>query len=447
MDIHAVNVLYDFCIMSVLLFVAKIIRAKVRFIQKLYIPTPLMAGFFGLFLGKYFLNILPFSTEIGSYSGILIAVLFATLFLGNKKKSSFKSMITSVGDTFLVNAASEITQFAIFILIGLVLLPLIFKDINVAFGLLLPAGFVGGHGTAAAIGSVCAANGWEDATSIGSTIATVGLLGGILTGVLLINIGVRKKQTAIIKEIHELPEEMQTGLVPEGTRSSMGTTTVNSMSLDSLSWHIALVLISVGGAYLINFYLKKIFPSLSFPVYGIALLCSLLVSGVLRLVKFNDYVDKKVITHIGSSATDYLVGFGVASINIKVVVKYWAPILILCILGFVFVMLWHFIISKRFFRSYWFERSMYIYGMSTGVMATGVILLRVCDPEFESGVLEDFGFAWIFLSIMDMFLVSLSPMFIYLGNGIIYSIILMAISVICLLLCKILNKKQQAIIQ
>ena len=43
--------------------------------------------------------------------------------------------------------------------------------------------------------------------------------------------------------------------------------------------------------------------------------------------------------------------------------------------------------------------------MSTGVLATGVILLRIADPKFESGVLEDFGFAWIFLSIIDMLLV------------------------------------------
>lgn len=116
MEIHAINVLYDFCIMSALLFVAKILRSKIKFIQKFYIPSSLLAGVIGLFLGKYFLNVLPFSTEISSYSSILIAVLFATMFLGNKKKVSFKNMFTSVGDTFLVNAATEIFQYGIFIL-------------------------------------------------------------------------------------------------------------------------------------------------------------------------------------------------------------------------------------------------------------------------------------------------------------------------------------------
>lgn len=52
MGIHAINILYDFCIMSALLFVAKILRSKIKFIQKLYIPSFLLAGVIGLFLGN-----------------------------------------------------------------------------------------------------------------------------------------------------------------------------------------------------------------------------------------------------------------------------------------------------------------------------------------------------------------------------------------------------------
>lgn len=91
------------------------------------------------------------------------------------------------------------------------------------------------------------------------------------------------------------------------------------------------------------------------------------------------------------------------------VIKYLVPIIVLSVIGFVFVVTWFWIVSPRFFWNYCFERGMYIFGLSTGVMATGVILLRVTDLEFKSGVLEDFGFAWIFLSFMDMFLVSFSP--------------------------------------
>lgn len=434
MEIHAINILYDFCIMSALLFVAKILRSKIKFIQKFYIPSSLLAGVIGLFLGKYFLNVLPFSTEISSYSSILIAVLFATMFLGNKKKVSFKNMFTSVGDTFLVNAATEIFQYGIFILIGVLILPLLFNGINAGFGVLLPAGFVGGHGTAAAMGAAFQDMGWDEATSIGQTFATIGLISGIVIGVILINIGARKGYTRLITRVDELPEDMKTGLIAEENRTSMGKNTVSPMSIDPLTWHITLVLVAVGLAYLINEGLKIVFPSLSFPVYGLALITSILLQWVLSLFKLNQYVDKQVVTRVGSTATDYLVGFGVASINVNIVLKYWIPIVVLSALGLILVVFWQFVISKRFFHNYWFEREIYIFGLSTGVMATGVILLRVTDPEFKSGVLEDFGFAWIFLSIMDMLIVSLSPRFIVNGMGTIAGIVYCLIALACLLL-------------
>lgn len=225
----ATTILFDFCIMSGLLLVAKIIRTKVKFIQKLYIPTALLSGVFGLIFGPQVLKLLPFSSEIGNYAGILICVLFATMFLGNKAKASFKKMINDVGETFLVNCAAEVFQWGFFLLVGIIVLPLIFKGINTGFGLMLPAGFVGGHGTAAAIGNVLAENGWEEAASIGQTFATIGLLSGIIGGVIFINIFARKGETKAIKSVNELPEEMLTGLVPEDKQIEVGKETTSPM--------------------------------------------------------------------------------------------------------------------------------------------------------------------------------------------------------------------------
>ena len=442
MEFSALNLLYDIAWMSALMLIAKVIRSKISFIQKLYIPSALIAGFMGLLAGKQFLNVIPFSSEISNYAGILIAFVFGSMFIGNKAKVSFRRMFSSVGDSFLINAAAEIAQFGLFILLGIVVFPILFKKINPAFGLMLPAGVVGGHGTAAAIGSVLVDSGWTDATSIGQTFATIGLLGGILGGVTMINIGARKGNTAIIKSVEDLQEEMLTGLVKENNRSEFGQNTVNAMSIDTLTWHFSLILVAVGMAYGVNAILKMLLPSVSFPVYGLALVCSIVLQGILKIVNLDEYVDKKIVTHIGSSATDYLVAFGVASINISVVVKYLIPIIVLSVIGFIFVITWFWIVSPSFFRDYWFERGIYIFGLSTGVMATGVILLRVTDPEFKSGVLEDFGFAWIFLSFMDMFLVSFSPMFVLKGIGVFYSVILLLLAALCLVVCKTAFRKK-----
>lgn len=394
MELHAVNFLYDFAVAAALLFVAKIIRCKFRFIQHAYIPAALLAGFLGLFLGPQFLDILPFSSEIANYPSILIAVLFGSMFVGTKGKMSVKSVLKGAGDTMLINGASEMMQFAVFILIGVAVLPVAFSGINNAFGLMLPAGFVGGHGTAAAIGGVLGDAGWADASTIGQTFATVGLLGGILLGVVLINFGARKGWTKVIRGINELPEEMLTGVVPEGKAASLGRSTTNGVSIDSLTWHACLVLVSVGMAYLVNEGLKIVMPGISFPTYGLALLCG--------------------------------------------VVQYWVPIVVLSVLGFLFVTAWLLLVSRRFFCDYWFEHGIYIFGMSTGVLATGVILLRITDPEFRTGVLQDFGLAWIVLSVMDALLVAFAPVFVLAGQGVAFSVTLIAVSVAALIACKLM---------
>lgn len=434
MELHAVNLVYDFCLMSLLMFLSKIIRIKVKVVQRLFIPSALIAGLLGLALGEQGLNLLPFSGEMSSYPGILIAVLFASMFLGKQEKTSFKSMISSVGDTFFVNAAAEMSQFGLFIILGSALLPVLFSGIQEAFGLMLPAGFIGGHGTAAAVGEALGASGWDEALSVGQTFATIGLLGGIGIGIILVNIGLRKGYVESAGDMKNVLSEMSSGLVPEEERQSIGDATVNPMSIDPLTWHLALILIAVGAAYLVNMGLKVLIPSLAFPLYGLALLCSVVLQKALKSIKMDSYVDRRIITHIGSSATDYLIAFGVATTKISVVIKYARPILFLSALGFIFVVVWHFTVSRRFFRNHWYERSLYIFGMSSGVMATGVILLRIVDPEFRTGVLEDFGVAWIFMSIVDLLIVSLAPALVVSGHGLLFGLCLLVLAVCCLFL-------------
>ena len=419
--------------MSFIFFISKIIRLKFKFMQRMYVPTAFIAGFLCLFLGKQFLNVLPFSDSIDQYSAVLIVVVFATMFLGNSQKLSFKRMLSKSGNSFFINLFAEISQFGIFILIGVLVLPLFFKGINEAFGLMAPAGFFGGHGSAIAIGTALSENGWEEAISIGQTFATIGLFCGLILGVIYINLATKKKYTKFIEHADALPDEMLSGLVHVNNREPLGHETISSMSLDSLSWHLSLVLVAVGAAYLFDECLTVLIPGISFPVYGLALIASVLLQQIMKLIKLDEYICKQTVTHIGSSATDYLIAFGIASINMGVVLKYWLPILILSILALIWVSFVLFAISRNFFKTYWFERGIYIFGMSTGVVATGVILLRIVDPKYESGILEDFGLAWIFLSFIDMAIVSLSPVFITSGHGALWGIICITVAIVSLI--------------
>ena len=428
MEFSALDLTFDVCIMSALLVLGKIIRTRIPLLQNLFIPSALIAGFIGIILGPFCLNWVPLSSQASSYAGILIAVLFATMYLGRRSEGSFKDMFRRVGDTFMLNGAAEILQYGVALVLGGILIATVFQGVTAWFPIFMPGGsmrpgpnmttsIVAGD-ISAAIGSVFEEGGWAEATTVGQTFATFGLLGGIISGIIAINYCANRGWTTEIRKVKDMPEEVRVGLVPEKDRTPMGENTVNPMSIDPLAWHLALVMVAVGGAYLINEGLKILFPQVSVPVYGIALVVGVILFALLKLIKLDSYVDTRVVSRIGSCATDYLVAFGVATININVVMQYWAIILVLCILGFVLVALYFFIISRHLFSDHWVERGIFIWGWSTGVMSIAVLLLRVVDPEFRTSALEDSGFAWIFVSFIDIALVTFLPMFVMQGLGI-----------------------------
>lgn len=428
------TILVDFALISLLLFIGQLIRAKVVFIQRLYLPASLIAGMIGLFLGKYFLDILPFSDKISTYPYMLVVVLFASLFIGNSKKQSLRKVIKEVGDTFTLNMAAEIGGFGFALLIGGSVLSWLFPGVHHSFSLLLPAGFIGGHGYAAAIGETLKeVAGWEEALPIGQTFATIGIICGILGGLVLINIGNRIGATRFIRTMSELPKSMQTGLIPKKEQPILGRETVSPISIDPLTWHILFVLIAALGGYSAHHGIKAIFPQVILPMMSLSMLAGVIVQFILNRLKLSEYVDKHVITRIGSTVTDYLVAFGIASIKITIVIKYAVPILLMVFFGLIFALFFAFIISRRLFRTFWFERSIFIYGWTTGVVAMGVTLLRIVDPEFRSKTLEEYGMAYVFISIIELVLISILPIFVAKGYVLSSSLVLLVIWAVLLI--------------
>lgn len=433
----AYDFLMDFALMSILLFIAQILRAKVRIIQKFLLPCSLIAGFLGLFLGNQFLDIIPFSDEVGSYPYMLVVFLFASLFIGNKRSGSFKDTMNEVGDTFLINSSVYFLQYAVALVVGGLVLRIFFEGVPDAFTVLMPGGFIGGHGAAAAFGGAFSELiNWDEALPIAQTFATIGLVFGVLGGIVFINIGTRKNWTRFIKTIKELPDGMRTGMNPPEEREIIGRETINNMSLDSLTWHFMLILMATCGGYYLTNYLQGLFPKLSIPMFSVAMLFGVLLQGILKTLKIEDYVDKSAISHIGSMATDYLVAFGIATIKVSVVIKYIVPILILTLIGILFVILYLLLVSKKLFSRYWFEKGIFIFGWSTGVIAIGVTLLRIVDPNYQSKTLEDYGMAYIFISFIEIGLIAILPTLIVNGFSLVTGIILAIIGFILLSICR-----------
>src|SRR5574344_2356942 len=79
------SLLIDVGIISGLLLLGKLIRARVGVIQRLLIPPSLIAGFCGLIFGPEILGWLPLSSNMGTYASVLIALVFSTLPLTSRR--------------------------------------------------------------------------------------------------------------------------------------------------------------------------------------------------------------------------------------------------------------------------------------------------------------------------------------------------------------------------
>ena len=389
MDFNLWNLLTDSALLGALMLVGQLLRAKVKVFQKLLMPASLIGGFIGLALGPSGLNILPFSSQLGSYSSVLIAVIFACTPIGDK--SITKEDMKGVGGFFYQNTGIAVLQYALGMILALGLLNKIWPNLHDGFGLALATGFYGGHGTAAAVGDAFKNYGYPEFLDLGNVSATVGLVGGIIVGMVLINWGTRKGYTNYVESPEELPNEIRTGLIPKEKQKSGSKITISNMSLDPLVFHLAIVLIAAYLGRWSSQLIESWVDWLSIPVFVLALVFGYIVQFVLTKSGAIEYVDRHTIQRISGSSTDFLTISAISALRLDVVAANFGPLLITFVLGLILNIFWLLWVGKYTSPRDWFERGIMNYGRANGVIATGVLLNRVVDPDQKSRGLEDTG--------------------------------------------------------
>ena len=89
--------------------------------------------------------------------------------------------------------------------------------------------------------------------------------------------------------------------------------------------------------------------------------------------------------------------------------EFIGPIVLLCVLGALTSLTLVFVVGRKLFRNFWFERSIFVFGWTTGVVAIGLTLLRIVDPEAKSGTLSDYGYSYTLQSVIEVFIIALVP--------------------------------------
>ena len=407
----------DIGIISLLLLVGKLMRVKLKIIQKLFIPPSLLAGFIGLALGPHGFDVLPLSTQTGTYAGILIAFIFGALPLTSQKA---KGNSQEIGTMWAYSQAGLLLQWAFGGLLGLLVLNQIWP-VSPGFGITMPSGFCGGHGTAAAIGQAFAQLGHDEILTLAMTAATFGIVGSVILGLIFVKWGAKKKHTTYLADYNDLPDELRTGLLPKEKRESMGESTCSSISIDSLSFNLAVVCAIALSGYGISKLAAYFMPGFELPVFSCAFVAGILIQKALDRTRASESICPQTVNHISGAMTDYLVAFGIASIKLSVVLEYIVPLAILLLSGLAVTLAYVFVMARKMMKECWFEKALFSWGWFTGTMAMGIALLRVVDPKMKSRCLDNYALAYLFIAPVEISLITFAPVAFVNGYGLIFA--------------------------
>lgn len=384
---------FALCLLGIFLLIGKLLRVKIKLFQKLFLPSSIIAGFAALALGAYGLKIIP-DWIIASWSrfpGILINVVFASLFLGVALPKA-KTLWHYGGPQLCYGVVMGMGQYFVALLVTLLVLVPLFKVPDI-FACIVEIGFSGGHGTAAGMTKLFEDSGFPAGGDLSLMSATVGIIASVVIGIVLINIAIRKGYCAHLNEKAGIPVYKKTGLIPEEKRFSISTATVATESIEPLSFHFGVIAAAIFIGWIAWEFVKGAHPDLkTFPLFPLAMMAGLLVQWISTKTGVDRYYDKDTFDRILGFSLDMLVVSAIASIKLDLVMQNIVPFIIIMVTGITWVVLCTVFIAPRMFPDYWFERSITEYGMQTGVTAVGLLLLRIVDPLYKTGTATAFGF-------------------------------------------------------
>jgi ESS family glutamate:Na+ symporter len=419
------SLFFDLGLISLALLLATFLRAKIPFFQKYLIPNALTAGFILLPLYNFVAPLLGMNNDgLGNLVFHLLNITFISMSL---KEGSMKGS----GRRIFTNAISIVSQFTIQIVVGLSLTALIIAvampKLFLNFGFFLALGYGLGAGQSFAIGKTWESAGFENAGNLGLIFAALGYIWGCIGGVYIINHGKRKgwidKRAASVMN----SKGLRTGVYGRGDKPVVGSLLrTDTEAIDSMSYHAVIIL----GIYLLTYLLIKgvtqplfsmgaMGKQLADSLYGIsfifAAVIAMIVKRIMKALRLDYTLDEGTFNRITGVSVDVMVTSSVAAITIATVTKYWMPIAVVGIVGGIVTTVTVLWICSRLFEDHRFGRSLMIFGNMTGTLPTGLALLRVIDPEFETPVASDYMFAsgiTFALAIPMLLLINL-PMYWY----------------------------------
>ena len=417
------DVFFAFVMLALLILVGRYFQQKIRWIQRLHLPESIVAGFLALVLGPQVLGAMattisgdsttfasgifpePIRAVWSQSPGLFINIVFAALFLGEKIPHP-QDIWRKAAPQVIFGQSLAWGQYVVGLLVTLLLLIPVFGA-NPISGALIEIGFEGGHGTAGGMAPTFAKIGFQEGADLALGLATVGIIAGIVAGTVLANWGRRHGHIVSVNQrvetVEGIPELSHTE-TPETKRRRANL--MKGLMIDPLSINFGIV----GAAIVVGWLILNglvWFESITWgrtgfavmtyvPLFPMALIGGIIVQLIMNRLGLSPLIIEPLMKNIAGLALDVVIVTALASISLQVLGSNLGVFLILSIVGIAWNILFFLYFAPRIFTDHWFERGISDLGQSMGVTATGILLLRMVDPDNRSGAFESFAYKQLF---------------------------------------------------
>ena len=385
------NVIIQFGYIATVILLANFARRNVEFIRKSMIPVAVLGGFI-LLLAKEIglVKIDQNFMEMLTYHGIALGFIAMSLRTPEKQKQSDESKVGFRSGAVIVSSymVQGVTGLIITIGLSLTIMPNMFR----AAGLLLPMGFGQGPGQANNVGSSYQALGFEGGHSFGLAIAAAGYIVACVIGVIILNV-LKKSGKLEYTQMREDKAAADDYFEAEEDSSI-------SESIDKLSVQLAMIIV----VYLFTFAVTRgmtsgiaaisegLAATVNTLLWGFNFIIGSALAILLRVLleKLRDkgarrpYQDNYLLNRLSGLFFDIMIVAGIASIDIEDIRGLVLPFVLMVTLGT--IVSWYHLkwVCKAVYPDYYYEGLISMYGMMTGTISSGVLLLREIDPELSS---------------------------------------------------------------
>lgn len=404
------------------------LRSKSTLLGRYFVPASLVAGALGLTAGPEVLGQLALFANpetrlalglvpgwmAGAWSSLpalLINVVFAGLFLGAAIPGP-REIWHLAGPQIAFGQTMAWGQYVVGIALALMVLVPVY-GLPYAAGALIEIGFEGGHGTAAGMAGVFSSFGFEDGLDLALGLATVGVVGAVVIGMVLVNWAARR---GIIQPTLRPPTDSE-GVPPAasgvgaaaeelGHGPSQGKLLPGKDVMEPLTFVAAFLAAAILLGWLMLQALVQAEAALwadsgvlimrYVPLFPFAMLGGMVIQVILDRTGHGELLDRRMILALQGVALDLLITSAIATLSLVAIGRHFTPFLILSVAGTLWCVFCFFVLAPRYMGRWWFERAIADFGQSMGMTASGLLLLRVSDPASKSPAMVSFGYKQLF---------------------------------------------------